>query len=71
MVLVSERRTRLEFERWIKELVDALDPAVERIDLVLARLTTHTPTSLDAGLPRPDGSTTNSRSTQRRSTAAG
>lgn len=50
-VLVSEQRTRLEFARCIKALIDIQYPDVDRIVLVLDHLTTHTPASLYAACP--------------------
>lgn len=50
-VMVSEQRTRLDFARCIKELVDVQYPAAERIVLVLDQLNTHTPASLYAAFP--------------------
>lgn len=51
IVLVSEQRTRLDFARTIKTLVDVQYPAAERIVLVLDQLNTHTPASLYAAFP--------------------
>ncbi len=50
-VLVSGQRTRLDFARCAKELVDIHYPAAERIVLVLDQLNTHTPASLYAAFP--------------------
>jgi hypothetical protein len=50
-VLVSDRRTRLDFAACIKELVDVHYPAAERIVLVLDQLNTHSPASLYAAFP--------------------
>jgi hypothetical protein len=45
-VVVSERRTRIDFARCIKELVDVHYPEAEAIVLVMDNLNTHTPASL-------------------------
>src|SRR5215211_335119 len=45
-VMVSERRTRIDFAHCIKELVDVHYPEAERIVLVMDNLNTHTPASL-------------------------
>jgi transposase len=45
-VMVSERRTRIDFAHCIKELVDVHYPEAERIILVMDNLNTHTPASL-------------------------
>jgi DDE superfamily endonuclease len=50
-VLVSARRTRLDFARCVKELVDVHYPRAERIVLVLDQLNTHSPASLYAAFP--------------------
>ena len=50
-VLVSAQRTRLDFARCVKELVDVHYPAAERIVLVLDQLNTHSPASLYAAFP--------------------
>ncbi len=50
-VMVSEQRTRLDFARCIKDLVDVHYPDVERIVLVLDQLNTHSPASLYAAFP--------------------
>ncbi len=50
-VMVSQQRTRLEFARCIKDLVDIQYPAAEQIVLVLDQLNTHTPASLYAAFP--------------------
>jgi hypothetical protein len=50
-VLVSDQRTRLDFARCVKELVDVHYPAAERIVLVLDQLNTHSPASLYAAFP--------------------
>ncbi len=47
-VLVSTQRTRLDFARCVKELVDVHYPAAERLVLVLDQLNTHSPASLYA-----------------------
>jgi hypothetical protein len=47
-VMVSARRTRVDWARCIKELVDVHYPDAERIVLVQDNLNTHTPASLDA-----------------------
>jgi hypothetical protein len=53
-VLVSDQRTRLDFARCIRALVDIHYPAAERIVLVLDQLNTHTPASLYAAFPAPE-----------------
>jgi hypothetical protein len=45
-VMVSERRTRIDFAHCIKELVDVHYPEAEHIVLVMDNLNTHTPASL-------------------------
>lgn len=45
-VMVSERRTRLDFAHCIKDLVDVHYPEAEKIVLVMDNLNTHTPASL-------------------------
>jgi hypothetical protein len=45
-VMVSERRTRIDFAHCIKELVDVHYPEAEQIVLVMDNLNTHTPASL-------------------------
>jgi hypothetical protein len=49
--LVSDRRTRLDFARCVKALVDVHYPDAERIVLVLDQLNTHSPASLYAAFP--------------------
>ena len=50
-VLVSQQRTRLDFARCVRELVDVHYPGAERIVLVLDQLNTHSPASLYAAFP--------------------
>ncbi len=50
-VLVSGQRTRLDFARWVKELVEVHYPAAERVVLVLDNLNTHAPASLYLAFP--------------------
>lgn len=50
-VVVSDRRTRLDFARCIQELADVHYPDAERIVLVLDNLNTHTPASLYEAFP--------------------
>jgi len=50
-VLVSDRRTRLDFARCVQELVDVHYPTAGKIVLVLDQLNTHTPASLYAAFP--------------------
>ena len=50
-VVVSDRRTRLDFAHCIKELVDVHDPDAERSVLVLDNLNTHSPASLYEAFP--------------------
>ncbi len=45
-VIVSDRRTRLDFAHCIKDLVDVQYPAAERIVLVMDNLNIHSPASL-------------------------
>jgi hypothetical protein len=47
-VMVSARRTRIDWAHCIKELVDVHYPDAEQIVLVQDNLNTHTPASLDA-----------------------
>ena len=50
-VQVSDRRTRLDFARFVQELVDVHYSAAEQSVLVLDQLNTHTPASLYAAFP--------------------
>src|SRR5688572_3382947 len=50
-VMVSDRRTRLDWAHCIKELVDVHYPDAEKIVLVLDNLNTHTPGSLYEAFP--------------------
>ena len=50
-VQVRQQRTRLDFARCVKDLVDRHFPAAERIVLVLDQLNTHSPASLYAAFP--------------------
>jgi len=50
-VVVSDRRTRLDFAHVIKELVDVHYPDAEVIVLVMDNLNTHTPASLYEAFP--------------------
>jgi hypothetical protein len=50
-ILVSDRRTRLDFAACVKELVEVHYPEAERIVLVLDQLNTHSPASLYAAFP--------------------
>ena len=50
-VLVSDQRTRLDWARCVKDLVDVHYPDADRIVLVLDHLNTHSPASLDAAFP--------------------
>ncbi len=50
-VRLSDRRTRLDFAHWIKELADVHYPTAERIVLVMDQLNTHTPASLYDAFP--------------------
>jgi len=50
-VMVSDQRTRLDFARWVKALVEVPYPEAETIVLVLDQLTTHTPAALAATSP--------------------
>jgi DDE superfamily endonuclease len=45
-IIPSERRTKRDFARWLKELVDAHYPHAETIRLVVDNLNTHTPAAL-------------------------
>lgn len=45
-VTVSERRTKVDFAGWLKDLVDVHYPQVEVIRLVVDNLNTHTPAAL-------------------------
>jgi len=45
-VMLSDRRTRIDFAHCIKELVDIHYPEAEKIVLVMDHLNTHTPASL-------------------------
>ena len=50
-VCVLDRRTRLDFARCVKELVDVHYPGAERIVLVMDQLNTHSPASLYEAFP--------------------
>ena len=50
-VLASDRRTRLDFAHWIKELADVHYPTAERLVLGLDQLTTHSPAAFDDACP--------------------
>jgi len=50
-VLVSEQRTRLDWARCVKELVDVHYPGAEKVVLVMDQLNTHSPASLYAAFP--------------------
>jgi hypothetical protein len=50
-VLVSDQRTRLDFARCVKELVDVHYPDAATLVLVLDQLNTHSPASLYAAFP--------------------
>ena len=50
-VRVSAQRTRIDWARCIKELVDVHDPGAERIVLVMDQLNTHSPASLYEAFP--------------------
>jgi len=53
-VMVSDRRTRLDFARCVKELVDVHYPDTARIVLVLDNLNTHTPAARYEAFPPPE-----------------
>jgi DDE superfamily endonuclease len=50
-VMVSDRRTRIDWAHCIKDLVDVHYPDADQIVLVQDNLNTHTPTSLYAAFP--------------------
>ncbi len=50
-VAVSEQRTRVDFARCVKELVDVHYPGAEKVVLVMDQLNTHSPASLYAAFP--------------------
>ncbi len=50
-VMVSDRRTRLDWAYCIKELVDVHYPEAEKLVLVMDNLNTHTPASLYEAFP--------------------
>jgi hypothetical protein len=50
-VVLSERRTRIDFAHCVKELVDVHYPEAEKIVLVMDNLNTHTPASLYEAFP--------------------
>ena len=52
-VEASERRTRIDWARWTKDMLDVRYPDAERITLVVDNLNTHTVVSLYEALP-PD-----------------
>jgi transposase len=45
-ISVTERRTKIDWAHWIKELVDLHYPKAEKIVLVMDNLNTHTPAAL-------------------------
>jgi transposase len=45
-ISVTERRTKIDWAHWIKELVDFHYPKAEKIVLVMDNLNTHTPAAL-------------------------
>jgi hypothetical protein len=45
-ITVSERRTKVDFAGWLKDLVDVHYPTAEAIRLVVDNLNTHTPAAL-------------------------
>lgn len=50
-VSVSDRRTRLDFARCVRELVDVHYPEAAKVVLVMDQLNTHSPASLYAAFP--------------------
>ncbi len=50
-VTVSQPRTRLDFARCVRNLVDVHDPDADKVVLVLDQPTTHSPASLYAAFP--------------------
>jgi hypothetical protein len=50
-VIVSDRRTRIDWAQCIKALVDVRYPDADRIVLVMDNLNTHTPASLYEAFP--------------------
>jgi len=50
-VWAGERRTKLDFAGWLKDLVDVHYPAAEAVRLVVDNLNTHTPAALYAAFP--------------------
>ena len=55
-VVVTERRTKLDWARVVKELLDVRYPAAERVVLVQDNLNTHTPASLYEAFPPAEAS---------------
>lgn len=53
-VWAGERRTKLDFAGWLKELVDVHYPAAETIRLVVDNRNTHTPAALYDAFPPPE-----------------
>jgi hypothetical protein len=72
-IMVSDRRTRVDWAHCIKDLVDVHYPDAERIVLVQDNLNTHTPRRCmrRSHRPRPSGSPTSWSSTPPPSMAAG
>jgi hypothetical protein len=72
-VMVSGRRTRIDWAHCVKDLLDVHYPDAERVVLVQDNLNTHTPASLyEAFAPaEPGGWPTDWSCTTRPSTAAG
>ena len=50
-VWAGERRTKLDFAGWLKDLVDVHYPAAEAVRLVVDNLNTHSPAALYAAFP--------------------
>jgi hypothetical protein len=50
-ILLSDQRTRLDWARCVKDLVDVQYPQAERIVLIMDQLNTHSPASLYTAFP--------------------
>jgi hypothetical protein len=53
-VAVTDRRTKADWARYVRDLVDVHYPQADRIVLVMDNLNTHTPASLYEAFPAPE-----------------
>ncbi len=54
VVAVTERRTRLDWAQFVRDLIQVQYPDAEKIVLVMDQLNTHTPASLYEAFPAPE-----------------